>query len=427
MLEKFLTIEDVIKGLGYVLDEAGDVAVNTANKMTAGNRTISRVLTELTKEIEKMDVQTRYNTAGTTLFNMKNPTQESATKTTADYLTAFMEQKLGDYGSNDNQTYQGFVGEMTSKLQMQLDYMKTVGVDPTVIATFQSAITPIIDKLNAGVTIFSTRLQEDPKFAGQLQTNINTLVASLNTDAFKGSTGEQRDAQIKGAIDGLSGMLELQGITINPEDKTALTTMLTGGLQTAGVSMEASIVSGMATGTKAMVEALGKTRLYVQTIKANEEIPQDTSSPRAGRVGDTSSSRWASTLGKHMAFDQMAGKRTITSGVRNYNLGSPSSDHTTGAAYDLTGDNLGAYANSVNGAGGFAEFHGAAGTRHLHVVPPMGDSMTPALVGAMAASGGSTSNSYSIVVNGGSDSADVIARKVMDEIERNNRSNQERA
>ena len=98
--------------------------------------------------------------------------------------------------------------------------------------------------------------------------------------------------------------------------------------------------------------------------------PEDTSTPR----GDTSVSRTlGNTLSSHNYFNGMlAGKRTITSSWRNYALGSPSSDHVTGRAYDLIGQNLGQYSSLINGAGGFAEFHGAAGSRHLHVVPPSG-------------------------------------------------------
>ena len=121
------------------------------------------------------------------------------------------------------------------------------------------------------------------------------------------------------------------------------------------------------------------------------------------------------------------GNRTITSGVRDFNLGSPSSDHLTGNAYDLTGDNLGQYAGAINDSGGFAEFHGSAGSRHLHVVPPMGDSTTPAMVGGMSSAGGSMTNNYTINVNGGSDPADVIARKVIDEIDRRERTSRERS
>jgi hypothetical protein len=78
---------------------------------------------------------------------------------------------------------------------------------------------------------------------------------------------------------------------------------------------------------------------------------------------------------------QLTGKRTITSAYRTMGLGSPSSDHVMGRAYDLTGQNLGAYSKLVHANGGFAEFHGAGGGRHLHVVPgpgPIGDTRTPA-------------------------------------------------
>jgi hypothetical protein len=70
----------------------------------------------------------------------------------------------------------------------------------------------------------------------------------------------------------------------------------------------------------------------------------------------------------------LTGKRNVTSSFRTTNLGSPSSDHAAGRAYDLTGQNLGQYASLTKSAGGFAEFHGAASTRHLHVVPALGRS-----------------------------------------------------
>lgn len=146
--------------------------------------------------------------------------------------------------------------------------------------------------------------------------------------------------------------------------------------------------------------------------------------PSARQSADTASSRFARTLVAHSMFNAMLpGKRLMTSGLRNYNLGSLSSDHLTGAAYDLTGDNLGAYAKLVNANGGFAEFHGAAGSRHLHVVPPHGDAMNPAAVGAY---GGVVNNSYSIVVNGGDASPQAIADEVMMRIQRIQRNAAER-
>jgi hypothetical protein len=92
----------------------------------------------------------------------------------------------------------------------------------------------------------------------------------------------------------------------------------------------------------------------------------------------------------------------MTSAFRTFGLGSPSSDHATGRAYDLTGQNLGAYSKLVHANGGFAEFHGTGGGRHLHVVPgpgPIGDTaspnsmaMAPQKSSAMVGGGGVTVN-----------------------------------
>ena len=107
----------------------------------------------------------------------------------------------------------------------------------------------------------------------------------------------------------------------------------------------------------------------------------DTSSPRGRGIGDTTSSRLAETMSRHSAMNGMlTGKRTVTSAWRDWGLGSPSSDHIMGRAYDLTGQNLGGYAKLVRAGGGFAEFHGRNAGRHLHVVPgagPYGDTASP--------------------------------------------------
>lgn len=154
----------------------------------------------------------------------------------------------------------------------------------------------------------------------------------------------------------------------------------------------------------------------------------------AVKTGDTFSPRrnLVSTMSKHNSFDGMiAGKRSVTSSLRNTGLGSPSSDHAVGLAYDLTGQNLGMYQTAVRTGGGYAEFHGAAGSRHLHVVPgdaPMGDRATPVLAGrTTSASSYSSADSYTINVYP-SDGADPseIAEEVMNRIKREQRSGRER-
>lgn len=154
-----------------------------------------------------------------------------------------------------------------------------------------------------------------------------------------------------------------------------------------------------------------------------------TSSRVPGRgASDTSSSRWQRTLGAHGQLSSMvSGKQIMTSGWRNYNLGSPSSDHINGRAYDLSGQNLGLYKAAVDASGGFAEFHGSAGGRHLHVVPntgKSGDSSSPAMTGGR--SSGSINYQYTINVNGAAADPKMIADTVMARIKEREQSDRER-
>jgi hypothetical protein len=176
--------------------------------------------------------------------------------------------------------------------------------------------------------------------------------------------------------------------------------------------------------------------------------PFDTSTPKVKQIGDTATSKIMKTLGKHRMMDaSIPGKRKVTSSLRNYNLGSLNSDHVTGNAYDLTGQNLGDYAYTVKANGGLAEFHGWGSSRHLHVVPGMdpegqwfggykwgrelagttGDSPTPAMPKMMppASASGGTYN-YSVVVNGASADPNQIADAVINKIQRMERDKKER-
>lgn len=156
---------------------------------------------------------------------------------------------------------------------------------------------------------------------------------------------------------------------------------------------------------------------------------KDTRTPR----GDTASSRFNATFMKHQALSSMVtGKRQITSGVRNFNLGSINSDHVTGGALDLVGQNLGQYKSAVEANGGFAEFHGVNGARHLHVVPnarATGDSSTAVSVGSVGQDGstmGGSTNNYSININGYNKSPQQLAAEVLALIKSNERSITER-
>jgi hypothetical protein len=164
--------------------------------------------------------------------------------------------------------------------------------------------------------------------------------------------------------------------------------------------------------------------------------PKDTSTPRGQAFGDTTSSRLSQTMARHASMNSMlTGTRTVTSGYRNYGLGSINSDHVTGRAYDLVGQNLGQYQSLVRGTGGFAEFHGVNGARHLHVVPgsgaigdsrvPVSSSTTPGPI--VMSGGGGGGNNYNFYVSGNQNaSAGEIAEIVMQKVKEVERSNRER-
>ena len=161
---------------------------------------------------------------------------------------------------------------------------------------------------------------------------------------------------------------------------------------------------------------------------------EDTRTPRGQAFGDTTSSRLSQTMARHASMNSaLTGKRTVTSSYRTTGLGSMNSDHVTGRAYDLVGQNLGQYQSLVRSTGGFAEFHGVNQARHLHVVPgsgAMGDSGMP-VAGLpqqpMVMGSGGKGNQYNFYVTGGQNaSANEIANIVMQKVKDVERSNSER-
>jgi len=159
--------------------------------------------------------------------------------------------------------------------------------------------------------------------------------------------------------------------------------------------------------------------------------PKDTKFPKSNSVGDTGTNL-SKTLDAHQRLNTGAGNRFITSSYRNYSLGSSNSDHINGRAYDLVGDNLISYRDAVQRDGGFAQFHGDTQNRHLHVVPRIGDSMSPAYAmatGAASVTGSQSSGSpvYNITVNGAGSNPEEIANIVMHKIKINEKISKERA
>jgi hypothetical protein len=161
---------------------------------------------------------------------------------------------------------------------------------------------------------------------------------------------------------------------------------------------------------------------------------KDTRTPRGQAFGDTTSSRLSQTMSRHASMNSaLTGKRTVTSSYRTTGLGSINSDHVTGRAYDLVGQNLGQYQSLVRSTGGFAEFHGVNKARHLHVVPgsgAMGDNGMPVartLQQPMTVGSGGGGNEYNFYVTGSQNaSAKEIADIVMQRVRDAERTNSER-
>ena len=273
------------------------------------------------------------------------------------------------------------------------------------------------------------------------------LNMKLNRDADQNLTPAQRKAMMQDGIDPnspafgagntLSGM-GLNNLGIEQENTNALDRVASEAekMGTAAEGLEEAVklfnskMQGFFTAPLDAMPDWWKAGLKVTGEGDDMRLaPGDTSTSRGGAIGDTATSKLSQTMGRHAAMNgQLTGKRTVTSSLRNYALGSPSSDHATGSAYDLVGQNLGQYSKLVHANGGFAEFHGSAANRHLHVVPGpgVGDTSVARPISSATNGGGSTNNYYSIEVNGGNSSPEAIAQMVMAKLRDRERSEKER-
>jgi hypothetical protein len=264
-------------------------------------------------------------------------------------------------------------------------------------------------------------MYKDPAQKGKAQ----ELEALLASGTGLGTTGAE-----------ISATLAKFGVTIGADAFQVSTAgTLQQQLTETQAELQSQIISAVGTGFDQKPEWWESTPEWWSKEAIKQALEGDTSTPRAGGVGDTLTSRLGRTMSRHNYFDsQMTGKRTVTSSYRNYGLGSINSDHVTGNAYDLTGQNLGQYQTMINGAGGFAEFHGVAANRHLHVVPPpspVGDSGTSRAgsVSTVSRGGDSSSSGGAVTINVyGSEGQNerAIARIVMDEIAKAQRNSRER-
>jgi len=247
------------------------------------------------------------------------------------------------------------------------------------------------------------------------------------------SLGGFEEAPLQTIIEGFATDLATVGTGIAEEGKAFATTLQEGTVFLGSKLVSSAIESA----AQLKLGAIQARNILEQRIDYPSNTPSSPSTPstpstppvdnftrydpRATR-GDTATSRFQRTMGFHSALaSRLGGNFRITSGMRNYKLGSLSSDHLTGRAIDLVGNNLGQYANAVMGAGGFAEFHGSGRSRHLHAVPPIGDTMAPVNLGK----GQGTMMNVQFNITG-SDDPEMVADAVMMRIEKLMRDEEER-
>ncbi len=341
-----------------------------------------------------------------------------------------------------NVTYSQLVGTGANDPGMLIGQMNTLlstaksrGADQDIINQLEKSITDMTAKIEQARTDPFARMQFDGKFSTDFEAQMNSIVADVGTKLASG--GVSIEEALNMGTEDLVKFMKDNGFEVTAETETKLRNLLGGTIQNSATAMQQAMVTGGAYAADAIRAALtggtpptkpggGSGTASSAGSSSAAEFRMREEADKAATGGDTTSSRFSRTLASHSMFNsRIPGRRSITSGVRGTNLGSLGSDHRFGRAYDLVGDNLVSYANMVNGSGGFAEFHGGTGdgSRHLHVVPPSGDSSSPAMVG----SGAGTTNYYNIEVVG-SPGMDVnaLADTVMERIKRADRSNRER-
>jgi len=354
-----------------------------------------------------------------------------------------------------NEMYgQGETGGVFAKGAALEGQGKTVLQDKDVIASQaaikEGAVGNAAEQIRArladkGMTVAPGVLEA--KLAGKTPQELTGILENIskfdeNSSVPKGGEQNKLKKAISGetAADvttGLEGLLG-SGVTVTAEDPDKLNKIADAAtdFSTAATGLETAVTTfntNMEGFFKAPLgEAPGWWSAGLKVTGTGDDMrlmPGDTSTPRGGAIGDTATSKLSQTMGRHAAMNgQLTGKRTVTSSLRDYALGSINSDHATGSAYDLTGQNLGQYAKLVHANGGFAEFHGSMANRHLHVVPGagMGDTSSPSTVSTASSSGGGTNNYYTFEINGNNSSPEVIANMVMAKIQDKERSDRQR-
>ena len=418
-------VHEFIKILGYTGDAAADAAL-------AMGRMRDQLLGPIDAIKNQAEQANRYEEQLSNLLEMRGkPTdQRTADVTVADTMTALVDKTMSEVQTGAVSFKDAFGGKNdfgTFGNQLQAIIDQSPDLPPEVLAALRTQKSILEQRVTEAKTDPFARAQFDAGFATEFEKAVQTATTAA-TAAMQNDPNLNPADAMSTAAEGLRGFLASQGIEMSDETKAKLADMIGN---TALNSSEA-IISASGQGAQMFYD---KIRSAITGVAIPVAGTNTGPGPRGNRftagVNDTRTSRFQRTMQTHAALNgRFGGRRTVTSGMRDWNLGSLNSDHATGGAFDLTGDNLLAYGKAVRDSGGFAEIHGGTGDRHLHVVPGVGDTYAPQPVAARQAANFSAAPAGPITVNVyGSEgqSVQALADEVMDRLERKQRSNSERS
>jgi hypothetical protein len=441
-------IEDFNKLIGMV----GDTATRIANGAGRFGRSL---FAQTQEDMDVAESRSRLETQLQTLLGTKGTVSASeGTRVAGETLNEIVNNSMSELSAGNVSFEQltgksGENGMLQNQLLALLEQAKKRGVAKNVISQLEDSIYGeadekgvrsggMLDKINNSKTDPFARMQFDGKFNSDFEIQMK---AASDAAALAIQGGTDIGEAVSDGTTSLAKWLQSQGITVDQETMNKLQTMLGGTMQNSASAMQQALFKGGAYAAEAILAAMTGGNIPappvapVAPVVPVPPVPGTNSVTGSsgttytyndGDLADTTTSRFSQTLAAHSSFNAMTpGKRLVTSGIRNTNVGSMNSDHITGRAFDLTGDNLVSYSQNVKEAGGFAEFHGGPGEqRHLHVVPPVGDSSSSYVGGG---GGGSTSNYYTIEVNASAGmDEEALANKVLDKIKRAERTSSER-
>jgi hypothetical protein len=437
--ESGVGIHEFNKILGYTGNEAADAALGLGRLRDA-------LTTDIEGRMASADAANRRDEQVIRFLETRGKPieQNDAVKIAGETSNAILDDFIAKVNSKEMKFEQAFGGTGSNgMLGLTLARLLSESPDlpPEVIAEMTKNKGDIEKRLAAMKADPFERMKIDSEFkdtfTGQIELAKSKMMEMMRPVA-EGGQGLTSSQALAGSTEGLKTWLATQGITVTESMGATLETMVGNTALNSADAITGAFEEGSKMAYDQIRAALGGQRIIQGGNNGRQGVPTtvvpldppDTNSPRAGRFGDTAS-RFQRTMQSHAALNgRFGGRRSVTSGVRDFALGSLNSDHTTGAAFDLTGDNLLAYGKAVRDSGGFAEMHGGTSDRHLHVVPGVGDTYAPQPVAARQAANFSAAPAGPITLNvygAEGQSVQALADEVMNRLERKQRSNSERS